>query len=69
MPETEKTQPSSPGPRLRALRRLIDYALAESEDLGKPLLATFLGAAALVVDEDSSAPNRMPAARTAPNAN
>ena len=52
MPDTEKTQPSSPGSRRRALKRLIEYALAQSEDLGKPLLATFLGAAALVVDEE-----------------
>jgi hypothetical protein len=44
-------QDSSPGPRLRALKRLIEYALVESADLGQPLLDRFLGAAALVIDE------------------
>jgi hypothetical protein len=43
---------SSPGPRLRALKRLIEYAFVESEDLGEPLLGRLLGAAALVVDEE-----------------
>jgi hypothetical protein len=43
---------SSPGPRLRALKRLIEYAVVESEDLGQPLLGTFLGAAALVTGEE-----------------
>jgi hypothetical protein len=52
MPETRKTQPSPPGSRLRALKRLIEYALAESEELGQPLLDRLLGAAALVAGED-----------------
>jgi hypothetical protein len=45
-------QDSSIGLRLRALKRLIEYALAESEALGQPLLGRFLGAAALGIDEE-----------------
>jgi hypothetical protein len=58
MPDTDKTQPSLRGSRRRALKRLIEYALAESEELGQLLLARFLGAAALVVDEDLMRPEQ-----------
>jgi hypothetical protein len=37
---------------LRALKRLIEYALAESEDLAQPLPGRLLGAAALVTGEE-----------------
>jgi hypothetical protein len=49
---------SSLGSRLRALKRLIEYALVESKDLGQPLLDRFLGAAALVVDEELKHPEQ-----------
>jgi hypothetical protein len=65
MPETRKTPPSSPGSRLRALKRLIEYALAESEELGQPLLDRLLGAAALVAGEDLERLEQDPGGRRA----
>lgn len=42
----------SRGSRLRALDRLLDYAVAESKELGLTDLDKLLGAAALVVCEE-----------------
>jgi hypothetical protein len=42
----------SRGSRLRALNRLLDYALAESNDLGLAHLDRLLGAAALAVSDE-----------------
>ena len=38
--------------RLHALKRLLDYALAESEELGSAVLGKLLAAAALAVSEE-----------------
>jgi hypothetical protein len=37
--------------RLRAMSRLLDYAVAESQELGLPNLEQLLGAAALELDD------------------
>jgi hypothetical protein len=42
----------SRGPRLHALRRLLEYAVAESEELGLADLGSLLGAAALAIGEE-----------------
>jgi hypothetical protein len=42
----------SRGSRLRALNRLLDYALAESKELGLMQLDKLLGAAALAVGDE-----------------
>ena len=42
----------SRGSRLRALNRLLDYALAESSELGLAHLDRLLGAAALAVSDE-----------------
>jgi hypothetical protein len=42
----------SRGSRLRALNRLLDYALAESQELGLAHLDKLLGAAALAVSDE-----------------
>jgi hypothetical protein len=43
---------TSIGPRLQALRRVLEYALAESEELGLADMDKLLGAAALVVCDE-----------------
>lgn len=43
---------TSRGSRLRALNRLLEYALAESADLGLAHLGKLLGAAALAVTDE-----------------
>ena len=42
----------SRGSRLRALNRLLDYALAESSELGLAQLDRLLGAAALAIGDE-----------------
>jgi hypothetical protein len=43
---------TSRGPRLQALRRVLKYALAESEELGLAHVDKLLGAAALAVCDE-----------------
>jgi hypothetical protein len=50
----------SRAPRLRALRRLLEYAVAESEELGLAHMDKLLSAAALAVGDEL---NSMKAAR------
>jgi hypothetical protein len=67
MPDgTKAAQPRSE-PRLRALHRLLRYALAESEELAIPLLDKLLGAAMLVVGESVKGPSSKAEASTKPN--
>ena len=49
---TKVTEHISRGSRLRALKRLLDYALAESKELGLAALDRLLGAAALAVSDE-----------------
>jgi hypothetical protein len=44
--------PTSRGARLRTLKRLLDYALAESREIGLAHLDKLLGAAALAVGDE-----------------
>jgi hypothetical protein len=46
------TEPTSKGSRLRALNRLLEYALTEAEALGLLHLDKLLGAAALAVSDE-----------------
>ena len=46
------TEHTSRGSRLRALDRLLNYALAESKELGLATLDRLLGAAATAVSEE-----------------
>lgn len=49
---SEIMTPVSRGSQLRALKRLLDYALAESQDIGLAHLDKLLGAAALAVGDE-----------------
>ena len=49
---TKVTEHISRGSRLRGLNQLLDYALAESKELGLAALDRLLGAAALAVSEE-----------------
>lgn len=44
--------PMSRGARLRTLKRLLDYALTESKEIGLAHLDKLLGAAALAVGDE-----------------